>query len=122
MEKSPKSVEHLKPYKAYWDTYGKQPQLMEKLRLENPVLHHVLIHFERNYLHLFAEDTGAAAGKKAEKAENVTRASEDSNDKEVEEFVKQFHQASPSHRLEGIFSNLKVGSFVINSVKIGSST
>lgn len=32
-------------YKQHWDTYEKQPQLMEKLRLENPVMHHLLIHF-----------------------------------------------------------------------------
>ena len=37
--------ENVSIYKQHWDTYEKQPQLMEKLRLENPVMHHLLIHF-----------------------------------------------------------------------------
>ena len=36
-------------YKQHWDTYDKQPALMEKLRLENPVMHHLLHHFRYEF-------------------------------------------------------------------------
>ena len=104
MEKSLANPDHVKTYKAYWDTYGKQPQLMEKLRLENPILHHLLIHFQRNFLHLIEDKKTAgvtiAAKEDVTSGDKVLGAGHgDPEDQEVEEFARKFHQLSPSHRL-----------------------
>ena len=45
MEKVLDNPENVNIYKQHWETYEKQPHLLEKLRLENPVMHHLLLHF-----------------------------------------------------------------------------
>ena len=96
MEKVLTNKELVNKYKAYWDTYGKQPNRMDKLRLEDPVLHYVLHHFKQNYWHLVT-DTKPASVKEDTEDANVDPVI-DSTDREVEEFARKFHQLSPSHR------------------------
>lgn len=98
MEKVLTNKELVNKYKAYWDTYGKQPNRMDKLRLEDPVLHYVLHHFKQNYWHLVT-DTKPASVKEDTEDANVDPVI-DSTDREVEEFARKFHQLSPSHRPE----------------------
>ena len=50
MEKVLENPDNVNIYKQHWETYEKQPQLMEKLRVENPVMHHLLQHFRSHFV------------------------------------------------------------------------
>jgi len=100
MEKVLTNKELVNKYKAYWDTYGKQPNRMDKLRMEDPVLHYVLHHFKQNYWHLVTDSKPAVVKEDTEDIVASVDAAIDSTDREVEEFARKFHQLSPSHRPE----------------------
>lgn len=89
MEKVLENPDNVNIYKQHWETYEKQPQLMEKLRVENPVMHHLLQHFRQNFWHL-VED----------KKPVIKKEMEEDRDSEMEQFAMQFHQLSSSHRPE----------------------
>ena len=52
MEKALDVPNNVMIYKQYWDHYSKTPGLLEKLKGENPVQHHLLQHFRQNFWHL----------------------------------------------------------------------
>ena len=52
MEKALDTPANVLIYKQYWDCYSKSPALMEKLKLEQPVQHHLIQHFRNNFWHL----------------------------------------------------------------------
>jgi hypothetical protein len=45
MEKALVEPQNVAIYKQHWDVYARQPLLLEKLKLENPVMFHLLQHF-----------------------------------------------------------------------------
>jgi hypothetical protein len=94
MDKIMENPENVEIYKQHWETYEKQPQLMEKLRLENPVMHHLLIHFRQNFWHLVETKVGLVKKEVVEEEEGKDE------DEEIDQFSRQFHQLSPSHRPE----------------------
>ena len=52
MEKALDVPNNVMIYKQYWDHYSKTPGLLEKLKGDNPVQHHLLQHFRQNFWHL----------------------------------------------------------------------
>ena len=52
MEKALDTPANVLIYKQYWDCYSKSPALMEKLKLEQPIQHHLIQHFRNNFWHL----------------------------------------------------------------------
>ena len=52
MEKALDTPSNVMIYKQHWDYYGKAPALLEKLKLEQPIMHHLLQHFRQNFWHL----------------------------------------------------------------------
>ena len=52
MEKALDTPSNVMIYKQHWDYYSKTPGLLEKLKLEQPVQHHLLQHFRQNFWHL----------------------------------------------------------------------
>ena len=67
MEKALDMPSNVMIYKQHWDYYCKDPALLEKLKLEQPVMHHLLHHFRQNFWHLveqqmIAEDTSRREG------------------------------------------------------------
>jgi len=67
-------------YKQQWDCYFKAPALLEKLKLEQPFMHHLLHHFRQNFWHLveqemIAEDTIRREGSVSATSSNVSATS-----------------------------------------------
>ena len=67
MEKALDMPSNVMIYKQNWDYYCKAPALLEKLKLEQPIMHHLLHHFRQNFWHLveqqmIAEDTSRREG------------------------------------------------------------
>ena len=52
MEKALETPANVLIYKQHWDHYNKSPALMEKLRVEQPIQHHLIQHFRNNFWHL----------------------------------------------------------------------
>ena len=52
MEKALDTPSNVMIYKQHWDYYSKTPGLLEKLKMEQPVQHHLLQHFRQNFWHL----------------------------------------------------------------------
>ena len=52
MEKALETPGNVLIYKQHWDHYNKSPALMEKLRQEQPIQHHLIQHFRNNFWHL----------------------------------------------------------------------
>ena len=52
MEKALETPANVLIYKQHWDHYNKSPALMEKLRAEQPIQHHLIQHFRNNFWHL----------------------------------------------------------------------
>ena len=45
MEKALQEPQNVAIYKQHWDVYTRQPLLLDKLKLENPIMYHLLQHF-----------------------------------------------------------------------------
>ena len=75
MEKALDTPANVLIYKQHWDYYSKTPGLLEKLKTEQPVQHHLLQHFRQNFWHLvdnldkIKRESEAAAAQSQEQAE-----------------------------------------------------
>jgi hypothetical protein len=54
MEKALQDPQNVAIYKQHWDVYARQPLLLEKLKLENPINFHLLQHF-RSVQHILPQ-------------------------------------------------------------------
>ena len=52
MEKALDTPSNVMIYKQHWDYYAKTPGLLDKLKTDQPVQHHLLQHFRQNFWHL----------------------------------------------------------------------
>merc|ERR1719410_3385420 len=52
MEKALDTPSNVMIYKQHWDYYSRTPGLLDKLKAEQPVQHHLLQHFRQNFWHL----------------------------------------------------------------------
>ena len=52
MEKALDTPSNVMIYKQHWDYYARTPGLLDKLKTEQPVQHHLLQHFRQNFWHL----------------------------------------------------------------------
>ena len=67
MEKALDMPSNVMIFRQHWDYYCKDPALLKKLKLEQPVMHHLLHHFRQNFWHLveqqmIAQDTSRREG------------------------------------------------------------
>lgn len=98
MEKALESPENVHIYQQHWETYEKQPQLLDKLRIENPVMHHLLNHFRQNFWHLVDEKKPVIKREKMEDPPPPT-AQDLTTHNEMEQFAMNLHPPV-SHRPE----------------------
>ena len=52
MEKALDTPSNVMIYKQHWDYYARTPGLLDKLKTDQPVQHHLLQHFRQNFWHL----------------------------------------------------------------------
>merc|ERR1719431_1855050 len=49
MEKALEESSNVMIYKQHWDYYQSKPGALEKLKAENPLMHHLIMHFRQNF-------------------------------------------------------------------------
>ena len=77
MEKALDTPSNVMIYKQHWDYYSKTPGLLEKLKTEQPVQHHLLQHFRNNFWHLV--DNLEKIKKESAAGEQLSSSQEDSS-------------------------------------------
>eukprot|EP00092_Neocalanus_flemingeri_P007473 GFUD01008070.1.p1 GENE.GFUD01008070.1~~GFUD01008070.1.p1 ORF type:complete len:2334 (+),score=842.22 GFUD01008070.1:46-7047(+) len=98
MEKALDTPSNVMIYKQHWDYYGKAPALLEKLKVEQPIMHHLLQHFRQNFWHLVEQQM---AEQDTNKREGVVSATPSHTTPDIDrpssaqtgrdEFAAQFH-------------------------------
>jgi len=97
MEKALDTPSNVMIYKQHWDYYGKAPALLEKLKLEQPIMHHLLQHFRQNFWHLVeqqmvAQDTSKREGAVSATPSNATLDTDRPGSVQTgQSFAAQFH-------------------------------
>merc|ERR1719189_557396 len=86
MEKALETPANVMIYKQHWDHYNKSPALMEKLRVEQPIQHHLIQHFRNNFWHLVVKKEP-----EREEAPFVSPSQTVPERQQAESFTAQFH-------------------------------
>merc|ERR1719318_2103383 len=100
MEKALDTPSNVMIYKQHWDYYCKAPALLEKLKLEQPIMHHLLQHFRQNFWHLVeqqmvAQDTTRREGAVSATPSNATLDTDRPGSVQTSQsFAAQFHQGN----------------------------
>ena len=97
MEKALDTPANVLIYKQYWDCYSKSPALMEKLKLEQPIQHHLIQHFRNNFWHLVENMERAKKVQQPEPSQEPVPASQVEERERVrpaDSFSTQFHGGS----------------------------
>jgi len=72
MEKALDTPSNVMIYKQHWDYYAKAPALLEKLKSEQPIMHHLLQHFRQNFWHLVEQQMASQDNSRREGAISAT--------------------------------------------------
>jgi len=72
MEKALDTPSNVMIYKQHWDYYAKAPALLEKLKLEQPIMHHLLQHFRQNFWHLVEQQMASQDNSRREGTVSAT--------------------------------------------------
>ena len=98
MEKALDTPSNVTIYKQHWDYYCKAPALLEKLKSEQPIMHHLLQHFRQNFWHLVeqqfaSQDTSRREGAISATPSNATLDTDRlvSGQTVQDNFAAQFH-------------------------------
>merc|ERR1719445_1963368 len=98
MEKALDTPSNVMIYKQHWDYYAKAPVLLEKLKSEQPIMHHLLQHFRQNFWHLVEQQMASQDNSRREGAISATPSNATldtdrpgSNQAGRDSFAAQFH-------------------------------
>merc|ERR1719318_596936 len=93
MEKALDTPSNVMIYKQHWDYYGKAPALLEKLKLEQPIMHHLLQHFRQNFWHLVEQQMASQDTSRREGTISATpsQATQDNDRAARDTFSAEFH-------------------------------
>ena len=92
MEKALDTPANVLIYKQYWDCYSKSPALMEKLKLEQPVQHHLIQHFRNNFWHLVVKKEPEQQQQQQQLPPSVSSPSQTApSGEQADSFTAQFH-------------------------------
>jgi len=102
MEKALDTASNVMIYKQHWDYYSKAPALLEKLKVDQPIMHHLLQHFRQNFWHLVEQQMGGQDTRGREGAVSATpsNATLDTDGpssaltRQTDSFTSQFHGAA----------------------------
>merc|ERR1719309_665354 len=72
MEKALDTPSNVMIYKQHWDYHSKSPGGLEKLKLEQPIMHHLLQHFRQNFWHLVEQQSNSQDNSRREGAISAT--------------------------------------------------